>query len=66
MSLPADHATGLELQIGELVEQRARAVVQGREADAAELARAIGELQRELGGVETLSLTRGPDTAGPR
>jgi hypothetical protein len=64
MTLPADHATGLELQIGELVEQRAWAVSQGRDGDAAELTRAIGELQQELGSVGTLSLTREPGTGG--
>jgi hypothetical protein len=57
MSLPADHATGLELQIGELVEQKAWALSQGRDGDAAELSRAIGELQQELGAVATLALT---------
>lgn len=44
----ADHAMGLELQIEELEEQRARAEVQGRTEDAARLGDEIGELQLEL------------------
>jgi hypothetical protein len=43
-----DHATGLELQIVELVERRERAVVQGRETEATDLQREIDGLQREL------------------
>jgi hypothetical protein len=34
---PADHAMGLELQLDELIEQRERARVQGRPAEAARL-----------------------------
>jgi hypothetical protein len=44
----ADHAMGLELQIEELEEQRARAEVQGRSEDAARLVDEIGALQVEL------------------
>ncbi len=44
----ADHAMGLELQIEELAEQRARAEVQGRKADAAALGGEIAALQTEL------------------
>ena len=43
-----DHVVGLELQIVELVEQKERAVVQGRTEDAARLQREIDELQAEL------------------
>ena len=39
---------GLELQLVELVENKERATVQGREADARELDRQIGEIQTEL------------------
>lgn len=56
--LPADHATGLELQIGELVAQKARAMRQGRVGDASDLASAITALLSELGEIETLPLTR--------
>ncbi len=45
---PGDRAVGLELQIVELVEQRERAVVQGRQADADELQPEIDRLQAEL------------------
>ena len=44
----ADHAVGLELELGELVEQRERAVVQGRDTDAARLQRSIEQVQVEL------------------
>ena len=44
----ADHAVGLELELGEFVEQRQRAVVQGRTEDAARLLNAIAEVQIEL------------------
>lgn len=43
-----DHATGLELQMIELVEQRERAVTQGRTQDAEQLQREIDQLQQEL------------------
>lgn len=43
-----DHATGIELQIVELVERRERATVQGRQAEADDLQRDIDGLQREL------------------
>jgi hypothetical protein len=45
---PGDKALGLELQIVELVEQRERAVVQGRRADAEALQPEIDRLQTEL------------------
>jgi DNA-binding protein H-NS len=44
----ADHAVGLELQLAELVEQRERAVVQDRPADAARLQQLIDAVQAEL------------------
>lgn len=44
----ADHAMGLELQIEELQEQRARAEVQGRSDDAARLGEEMAALQTEL------------------
>ena len=43
-----DHAVGVELQLNELVEKRARATVQGRTDRAAELTREIEVLQQEL------------------
>ncbi len=43
-----DHAMGLELQIEELVEQRARAMAQARHEDGAALEREIAALQLEL------------------
>jgi len=43
-----DHLVGLELQLVELVENKQRAVVQGRTADAADLERQIAGLQLEL------------------
>lgn len=45
-----NQAVGLELQIVELVEQRERATVQGREDDAARLQLEIESLQLELAG----------------
>lgn len=45
---PADHAMGLELQLEELTEQRQRAVVQGREEEAARLQREIEAVVGEL------------------
>ena len=44
----ADHEMGLELQIVELVEQRTRAEVQHRPADAARIQGEIDVLQGEL------------------
>ena len=44
----ADHAFGLELQLTELVEQRQRALVQNRKADANRLQALIEALQAEL------------------
>lgn len=43
-----DRAVGVELQLNELVEQRARAVVQGDAVRAARLEAQIGALQDEL------------------
>lgn len=43
-----DHATGLELQIVELVERRERARVQHRPADMDRLQRDIDDLRSEL------------------
>jgi hypothetical protein len=43
-----DHAVGLELQIVELVEQQARAVVQGHPEEAAPLEAEVHALQAEL------------------
>ena len=43
-----DHLVGLELQLVELVENKQRAVVQGRTADAEDLERQIAGLQLEL------------------
>ncbi len=45
---PEDHAVGLELQIVELVEQQARAVVQGHPEEAAALEGEVEALQVEL------------------
>jgi len=44
----ADHEMGLELQIVELVEQRTRAEVQGRDDDARGIQGEIDFLQAEL------------------
>lgn len=43
-----DHAVGLELQLVELVEQKQRAEIQGRDVDAARLDTQIEPLQFEL------------------
>lgn len=43
-----DHVVGLELQLVELVEQRERATVQHRPADAERLQREIDGVQEEL------------------
>ena len=43
-----DHLVGLELQLVELVENKQRAAVQGRDADAQELDHEIDEIQAEL------------------
>ena len=43
-----DHATGLELQLIELVEQRERAAVQHRDSDAERLQREIDSIRAEL------------------
>lgn len=43
-----DHALGIELQLGELVEQRARALAQGNTVEVAELEAQIAGLWTEL------------------
>lgn len=43
-----DHVVGLELQLVELVEQRERATVQERPADAARIQREIDAIQAEM------------------
>lgn len=45
---PVDHAMGLELQLEELIEQQARATVQGRNQDAERLALEADAVQAEL------------------
>jgi hypothetical protein len=63
---PADHAMGLELQLDELMEQRERARVQGRSADAARLEGEISALQAELALTAELAVTEGPpEDPGP-
>jgi hypothetical protein len=57
---PADHAMGLELQIEELIEQRERAAVQGRDADARSLEREIEALQVELAVTAERAALAGP------
>lgn len=47
----ADHVVGVELQLEELVEQRERARVQGREEDARALDWQIDEFYQELADV---------------
>jgi hypothetical protein len=54
-SSAGDYAMGLELQLEELVEQRARAETQHRDTDAAELAAQIAELQSQLADVADLA-----------
>ena len=44
-----DHLLGLELQLVEVVERKERALVQGRQDDAAGLTTEIEALQSELG-----------------
>lgn len=43
-----DHALGIELQLGELVEQRARALAQGNTVEVADLEAQIAGLWTEL------------------
>ncbi len=52
---PADHAMGLELQLEELIEQRERARVQGRDDDAVRLDAEIAALQTELASTAELA-----------
>jgi hypothetical protein len=60
----ADHAMGIELQLEELTEQRLRATVQGREADARQLENEIRDLHTELAAtveqMEAWQTPRGP------
>ncbi|MGH9094948.1 MAG: hypothetical protein ACRDXE_07295 [Acidimicrobiales bacterium] len=56
----ADHALGLELQIEELVEQKTRAEVQGRDDDAEAIEPEISELQEELAETAERSAGDGP------
>jgi hypothetical protein len=58
----ADHAMGLELQLEELVEQRRRAVTQGRSDDASALSLEIAELQNELAATAEAAVAE-PDPA---
>lgn len=58
-----DHATGLELQIVELVEQAERARVQGRLVDAARLDREIERLQGELAATAERAASPAPNSA---
>lgn len=68
----ADHAMGIELQLEELTEQRLRATVQGRTADARQLDGEIRTLHTELAAtVERMetwqaSRSRAPQPAEPR
>ena len=52
---------GLELQIEELIEQRERASVQGRDADARQLEREIEALQVELAVTAERAALAGPE-----
>jgi hypothetical protein len=64
---PADHAMGLELQLEELIEQRERARVQGREEDARDLGAEINALQAELASTaERAAIEGSPNDTGPQ
>jgi hypothetical protein len=56
----ADHAMGLELQIVELVERQARAVIQRRRDDAERIGVEIAQLRAELVDATDYELTRNP------
>jgi hypothetical protein len=57
---------GLELQLEELIEQRERARVQGREKDAEDLGIEIGSVQAELASTAERAATEGShDDPGP-
>jgi hypothetical protein len=56
----ADHEMGLELQLVELVEQRSRAEVQGRLADAERVQHEIDALQAELAAIGERAASRTP------
>ncbi len=51
---PSERAMGVELQLEELVEQRKRALVQGRADDAIALSQEIAKLQDELADLSEL------------
>ena len=57
---PADHAMGLELQLEEVIEQRERAIVQGRHEDVGGLALEIAALQDELAATSEQAALAGP------
>jgi hypothetical protein len=59
-SRAADHAMGLELQLEELIEQRTRAAVQGRDDDARLLGVEIIALQGELAQAAEAAATAPP------
>ncbi|MGH9280600.1 MAG: hypothetical protein ACRD12_21225 [Acidimicrobiales bacterium] len=61
-----DHLVGLELQLVELVENKQRAEVQGREADAHKLDREIGDLQAELASAAEQISVEEVAAAGPK
>jgi hypothetical protein len=62
----ADHAMGLELQLEELVEQRRRALTQGRTDDASAISLEITELQNELATTAEEAVAKpGPADLGP-
>jgi len=60
-----DYAMGLELQLEELVEQRARAEAQHREADAAELGAPIADLQSQLADIADLAALAALENVAP-
>lgn len=60
-SREADHALGLELQLEELVEQRERARVQGRDDDLPPIDAEIASLQQELTDTAEAATTSGRD-----
>jgi len=60
-----DHLVGLELQLVELVENKQRAEVQGRAADAEQLDHEIDEIQAELAQTAE-QLTEEVDVAPPK
>lgn len=61
-----DHLVGLELQLVELVENKQRAEVQGRVADAQALDREIADLQTELARTAEQISEDSEDEAAPK